>query len=71
MREGITINMSVRVNSIDVAKGIAILLVVIGHTLKDGFIRQVVYSFHIPVSFFFSGVTYKYRGNIKNFWLQN
>ena len=47
--------MQKRIGYIDMAKGLAIILVIIGHitfTPKTG--RTIVYLFHIPL-FFFSG----------------
>lgn len=45
--------------SIDVIKGILIILVVIGHILRgsldDNTLRYVIYSFHMPAFFFVSG----------------
>ena len=48
-----------RIAWIDVAKGIGIFLIVFGHTMQSGFVRQVIFSFHVPFFFFLSGVTYK------------
>lgn len=46
-----------RFNHIDVAKGISILLVVLGHMLANGMaIKTVIYSFHMPLFFILSGV---------------
>ena len=56
--------MNRRIEWIDVIKGIAILLVVIGHTFRDemldasyvcDFIKTTVYSFHLPLFFSISG----------------
>jgi len=48
-----------RLEHIDIAKGIGILLVVFGHLPQlstTGFVRAVVYSFHMPLFFFLSGL---------------
>ena len=46
-----------RIHSIDLAKGIAILLVVLGHvSFLPKPILAVIYSFHMPLFFFLSGV---------------
>lgn len=51
-----------RLDFIDYAKGIAILLVVIGHLLQYNFVGtpakelfDVIYSFHMPLFMFLSG----------------
>ena len=53
---------------IDVARGLGIVLVVFGHVLTNGFIRQYLYSFHFPLFFFLSGLTYRYPKDKKYFW---
>jgi polysaccharide biosynthesis protein PslL len=50
--------MSKRIGYIDIARGIGILLVVLGHNdfgAVAPFARQVIYSFHMPLFFFLSG----------------
>jgi fucose 4-O-acetylase-like acetyltransferase len=50
--------MSKRIEYLDIARGIGILLVVLGHNdlgALSPFSRQVIYSFHIPLFFFLSG----------------
>ena len=47
-----------RIEYIDIARGIGILLVVLGHndfSLISPFAYQVIYSFHMPLFFFLSG----------------
>ncbi len=47
-----------RIEYLDVARGIGILLVVLGHndfSALSPFFRQVIYSFHVPLFFFLSG----------------
>jgi len=45
-----------RVDWIDVARGIAILLVIIGHTVPfESFTRVIIYSMHMPIFFILSG----------------
>ncbi len=47
-----------RIQYIDIAKGICILLVILGHELTwDDAARYFIYSFHIPMFFALSGVT--------------
>ena len=66
----------VRLDYLDIAKGIAILLVVIGH-VPDAFdaplYRVAIYTFHMPLFFIVSGaVTRRHshfeKYNWKNFW---
>ena len=50
--------MSKRIEYIDIAKGIGILLVVMGHNdfaLVSPFAYKLIYSFHMPLFFFLSG----------------
>ena len=50
--------MSKRIEYLDIAKGIGILLVVLGHNDFEAislFAHQVIYSFHMPLFFFLSG----------------
>src|SRR5262245_21386184 len=55
--------MESRLRHIDVAKGIGMLLVVFGHSpplLADrSTLFEVVFSFHVPLFFFLSGVFFK------------
>lgn len=46
-----------RIGWIDFAKGIAIILVIIGHTVTNPVIRGAIFSFHMPVFFILSGIT--------------
>ena len=57
-----------RIQEIDIAKGIGILLVVIGHATgiqQGGIIRNVIYVFHMPLFFFLSGLVLKQEPNEK------
>src|SRR5215207_4334268 len=50
--------MSKRIGYLDIARGIGILLVVLGHNdfgAISPFFQRVIYSFHIPLFFFLSG----------------
>ncbi|MGN0524124.1 MAG: acyltransferase family protein [Eubacterium sp.] len=60
-----------RIEWIDIAKGIGIILVVTAHTqmpsysLFDGnnnILRLLIYSFHMPLFFFLSGMCFKTDG---------
>jgi polysaccharide biosynthesis protein PslL len=58
-----------RLAYIDIARGIGILLVVLGHTLAEAnyhvqnssvlFLGRLIYSFHMPLFFFLSGMFFK------------
>lgn len=56
-----------RLKYIDIAKGISILLVILGHCLQEGsIIRQYIYTFHMPLFFIVSGMFYKKRSFREN-----
>lgn len=38
-------------NWIDIAKGIGIILVVIGHTIGSQRVNDIIYTFHMPLFF--------------------
>lgn len=47
-----------RIEWLDIAKGICIVLVVLGHELTwDESLRYLIYAFHIPMFFVLSGMT--------------
>src|SRR6266498_5695695 len=51
-----------RVEYVDIAKGIGIVLVVMGHNdfaLISPFAHKLIYSFHMPMFFFMSGMFFK------------
>jgi len=51
-----------RVQYIDIAKGIGIVLVVMGHNdfaLISPFAHKLIYSFHMPMFFFMSGMFFR------------
>lgn len=60
-----------RIQWIDVLKGIGIILLVFSHLVPDGFVGDTsldkslvigyLYSFHMPLFFFASGITFNYR----------
>ena len=51
-------NTSDRVEWIDAAKGIGIILVVLGHIWLIGPGQKIINSFHMPLFFFLSGYGY-------------
>lgn len=53
-----------RIEWIDIAKGIGILLVILGHSVKfGGILHNLIFSFHMPLFFILSGMTYKQKDN--------
>lgn len=52
-----------RENYMDVAKGIAILTVIMGHTIHEGVIKNWIFSFHMPIFFLISGYFFHKKGN--------
>lgn len=52
--------MSHRNGVLDIARGLAIILVVIGHSGTYKYIRDSIYLFHMPLFFFISGILLKY-----------
>ena len=59
-----------RIEWIDVAKGIGIICIVLGHTLQGtGFLRQYLYAFSVPFFFFLVGLTYRLKDSLKQFWI--
>ncbi len=49
-----------RLDWLDIAKGIAIMLVIIGHTVdKPSLERTLIFSFHMPLFFILAGFTFK------------
>jgi len=51
-----------RIDWLDIAKGLTILLVIIGHSVGE-LLRDVIYSFHMPLFFVLSCVTYNLSTN--------
>ncbi len=51
-----------RVDWIDIAKGLGILLMIVGHTfLNESFVRKLVFSFHMPLFFILAGYTFRVK----------
>ena len=59
-----------RIDYFDIAKGIGIILMILGHmSLRNEYLKNFIYSFHMPLFFIISGYFYKKRENkvcIKN-----
>ena len=47
-----------RDHSIDVLRGLAILLVILGHSTRVGWLHSYIWSFHMPLFFFISGILF-------------
>ena len=63
--------MSKRIEYIDIARGIGILLVVMGHNdfaVVSPFMYKVIYSFHMPLFFFLSGYFFNIGIGFWNFF---
>ena len=70
--QALTDRQAERIDWIDTAKGIAILLVILGHTVGNGTmiekaIRGAIFSFHMPLFFTLSCVTFKLSANNDEF----
>lgn len=50
-----------RLNQFDILKAIGIILVIVGHTLDYNIMRNVIYSFHMPLFFLVSGYFFKVK----------
>lgn len=57
---------SPRLQYIDIAKGIGILLVIIGHSISIHSITSTIYSFHMPLFFILSGFFLKKEEKLKS-----
>ena len=66
-------NSAKRIDWIDCSKGIAILLVIFGHTISNGgsqleqALRGGIFSFHMPLFFILSCVTFKWSTDDSQF----
>lgn len=58
-----------RIDWIDFAKGITILLVIIGHNVS-GPLRGAIFSFHMPLFFILSCVTYSWSKIVNNGYIK-
>lgn len=62
------INRGGRVDSVDIAKGIGIILVYIGHIPPSEYVLHFIYNFHMPLFFFLAGIFLKVeKYNLKDF----
>lgn len=56
-----------RIEWIDCAKGIAMLLVLLGHRVF-GSVRGAIFSFHMPLFFIFSTMNFRLSGDMGQWW---
>lgn len=58
-----------RLHWLDYSKAIGMYLVVLGHVFKDNtqLLKDIIYSFHMPLFFFLSGFLHKLRIGRGNF----
>lgn len=57
-----------RDRSLDIVKGLAIILMVIGHCYsKENVLLQIIYSFHMPCFFMISGIIYGNKAESKTY----
>lgn len=54
-----------RIEDVDVVKGIGILLVVLGHLPLPPLVHRVIYSFHMPLFIFASGMVFNIKSIVK------
>ncbi len=60
-----------RIEWVDIAKGMGIICVVIGHIFQPQmFAHKIIYLFHMPLFFYISGFLYKVRQNNRAFVIQ-
>ena len=61
-----------RIEYIDIAKGMGMLLVAWGHIMLSGWTNPFIYAFHIPLFFFISGMMFHRdrQGGFKNFLIK-
>lgn len=55
-----------RIEYFDIARGIAIILMIIGHVVDFGWKRNIIFSFHMPLFIIISGMFYREK-NFKDF----
>ena len=59
--------MGKRLKWVDIAKGMGILLVIVGHSFNQRIIRGPIFTFHMPLFFILSGITFRMSGDGKAF----
>lgn len=56
--------MSKRIEYIDNAKGVLILMVVLGHVFTSGYVHDFIYTFHMPAFFIISGMLFNFSSSL-------
>lgn len=60
--------MKKRMDWLDLAKGVGIILIMIGHAFsiipKNHLFRIIIYGFHVPLFFFLAGITFKKKSGL-------
>lgn len=54
-----------RIKYIDTAKGVLIILMLVGHIWNSGVIHDFIYTFHMPAFFIISGMLFCYSSSLK------
>ena len=58
-----------RVECLDIAKALLIMMMVLGHIFLEGPVRRFVYVFHMPAFLVISGIQFRYSSALKkSFW---
>ena len=60
-----------RIPYLDTAKGILILLMLLGHIWNDGIVHDFIYAFHMPAFFVISGMLLNHSSSLKKSFFQN
>ena len=71
MQEPKSISLKNRINYIDIARGISIILMILGHVIGPGWKRNIIFSFHMPLFVIVSGYFFKETENTKIFIKKN
>jgi fucose 4-O-acetylase-like acetyltransferase len=56
-----------RMHWVDICRCFFIIAIVVGHVFKSGYLRQWLFSFHVPAFFLISGYCFNYIDNAKMF----
>lgn len=59
-----------RIEWIDLLKGVGIILVLLGHAIFPQYLRIILYSFHMPLFFFLSGITLNVNIEFKSYMVK-
>ena len=65
-----TDNTTKRIDWVDAAKGVGILMVMFGHNWLDARYCFYLYAFHMPLFFLLAGYTFSDKRNLKVYILQ-